>query len=190
MSQTHVSPQLDFPKSRNSVKTNRVVESSASSQAKLKRLTTSASSTLRGISITRSTQRVKTSLHGSGCPSQIKSTDSPLTNPSTIPISCNAGQLASAPTTRIRGLGLERYQFSTAFQKLSVDERMFILHIYDWGLIQAKRIAALSGYKLQRPLPELLAMTSELDRNYSARSAKRKPLSGSSASLKKRSSGA
>jgi hypothetical protein len=174
MPQTRLSPQLGFPKSRNSVNTNRVVASSSSSQAKIKRLTTSASSALCGISIARSTQRLKTSLHGSECPSQIKSMDSPLTNPSTIPISCNAGQLASAPSTRIRGLGLDLYQFSTAFQKLSVDERMFILHIYNWGLIQAKRIAALSGYKLQRPLPELLAMTSELDKNYSARSAKRK----------------
>jgi hypothetical protein len=83
------------------------------------------------------------------------------------------GTKCTVPSTRMSGFGLARPQLSTAFQKLSVDEHMFILHIYTWGLIQAKRIAALCDYKLQRPLPELLAMTSELDKNYSARSAKR-----------------
>lgn len=64
--------------------------------------------------------------------------------------------------------------FSTAFQNLSLDEVMFVSHIYNWGLIQAKRIATRFHYVIQQPLPVLLAAMNELDKNCSAQSAKRK----------------
>ena len=189
MPQTRLHTQLGSPKSRSSVNTNRVVLPSSSSQPTVKRATASIFPNSFGMVTTRSLQR-RRSIGQSVPSSRMKSIKSSRTNPRTVPVIENISQLPPRPSTRISGFGLDVRHFSTAFQKLSVDECMFILHIYNWGIIQAKRIAALSGYKLQRPLPELLAMTSELDRNYSARSAKRKPLSGSSASSRKRSSGA
>src|SRR5271157_777994 len=62
----------------------------------------------------------------------------------------------------------------------SVEERMFVLIFMDYGLSKAADLAAKFHWKCQRPLRELRG------RNYSARSAKRKPLSGSPASSRKR----
>ena len=172
MPQARPSTQLGLPKSLISVKTNRLVPPSSSSQATVKRATASISERSRGIVITRSAQRRRS--RGVTVPSsRMKSINLSRTNPPTVPVIEKISQLPLRPSTRISGLGLDVRHFSTAFQKLSVDEHMFILHIYNWGLIQAKRIATLSGYELQRPLRELLAMTSELDRNYSVRSAER-----------------
>lgn len=74
-------------------------------------------------------------------------------------------------------------------QNLSSDELMFVSHIYVWGLIEARRRAAKFHYKLQKPLPELLAALSELDKNYNARNAARMRPSNSPVSSRKRSSG-
>lgn len=79
-------------------------------------------------------------------------------------------------------------QRPTEFQNLSSDEVMFIAHIYNWGLIRARQIAAKFRYTIRQPLPVLLAAMYALDRNCSAQSVKRKPLSGSPASSRKRSS--
>jgi len=56
-----------------------------------------------------------------------------------------------------------------------------------FGRETAEFLAARFGYSLQQPSPELPATSNERGRNYSARSAKRKPLSGSSTSSRKRS---
>lgn len=56
-----------------------------------------------------------------------------------------------------------------------------------FGRETAEFLAARFGYSLQPPSPESPAVKNERDRNYSARSAKRKRLSGSSASSRKRS---
>lgn len=56
--------------------------------------------------------------------------------------------------------------------------------------IQATQLKAKSRSQFQQPSPGSLATTNARGRNYSARSAKRKPLSNSSASSRKRSSGA
>jgi hypothetical protein len=56
------------------------------------------------------------------------------------------------------------------------------------GLPTVERIAAIFHWRCQRPLRALRAMMNGRARNYSERSAKRKQLLGSSASLKKRSS--
>jgi len=51
---------------------------------------------------------------------------------------------------------------------------MFVLHIYTWGPSTARHPAAKFRYKLQQPLPVLLAALCELDKSCSAQSAKRK----------------
>lgn len=72
----------------------------------------------------------------------------------------------------------------------SADESFFLLLVWNFGFKLATFLAAKFRLKYQRPLQALLAMMSESGRNYSARSAKRKPLSNYPASSRKRSSGA
>ena len=73
--------------------------------------------------------------------------------------------------------------------EFSWDECMFLFLSLD-GLRRAIYLAPIFHWRYQRPLQALLAAMNARDRNYSARNAKRKPLSGSSVSSRKRSSGA
>jgi len=72
-------------------------------------------------------------------------------------------------------------------EKASSDEQFIHPLIQTFGRETAEFLAAKFGYSLQPPLPESLSTTNERGKNYSARSAKRKPLSGSSTSSRKRS---
>ena len=67
------------------------------------------------------------------------------------------------------------------------DEQFIHPLIQTFGRETAEFLAARFGYLLQPPSPGLLSGSNARGRNYSARSAKRKPLSGSSASSRKRS---
>ena len=70
----------------------------------------------------------------------------------------------------------------------SLDEAIFLHILYSSLATQARLLAAILPYSVQRPLQALLAAMSVPAQNCNARSAKRKPLSGSSASSRKRSS--
>ncbi len=67
----------------------------------------------------------------------------------------------------------------------SADESFFLLCVRDFGFKQATFLAAKFELQCQRPSRELLAMMNGRGRNYSARSAKRKRLSGSLAVSRK-----
>jgi hypothetical protein len=75
----------------------------------------------------------------------------------------------------------------TIFQKLSVNEGMFVLHIYNWGLRRANYLAARFHYKLQQPLPVLLEALCELDKSCNEQNAAQEPHAGSQSSSRKRS---
>ena len=72
----------------------------------------------------------------------------------------------------------------------SFDELMFLACLSEFGPELSMRLPATLHWKCQRPLRALRAVMNELDRNCSGQSAKRKPLSGSPAVSRKRSSGA
>jgi hypothetical protein len=68
----------------------------------------------------------------------------------------------------------------------SEDEILFMEAVRSFGLLEAAEIAATLHWQCQRPLRALRAAMNGRGRNYSEQNAKRKPLSGSPASLKKR----
>jgi hypothetical protein len=70
------------------------------------------------------------------------------------------------------------------------DENLFLGILTQFSYETAIYLAARHRWKCQRPLRALLVAMSESDRNCNAQSAKRKRLLGSSASSRKRSSGA
>ena len=72
----------------------------------------------------------------------------------------------------------------------SADESFFLLCVRDFGFKQATFLAAISQLQFQRPSRGSRARTNAPARNYSVRSAKRKPPSGSQVSSRKRSSSA
>lgn len=72
----------------------------------------------------------------------------------------------------------------------SLDEAIFLHILYGSLATQAELLAAILPMSVQRPLQALFAAMNARGRNYSARSAKRKPPSNSPASSRKRSSGA
>jgi hypothetical protein len=76
---------------------------------------------------------------------------------------------------------------ASSIQNATLEEISFMHYASFMGLSEAKNLASKLHWQCQRPLRVLRAMTNERARNYSARSAKRKPLSGSSASSRKRS---
>jgi hypothetical protein len=84
---------------------------------------------------------------------------------------------------------LESFQLPS-FSNATSDEAMFLVSAYFHGFKEAEHLAATLHWKCQRPLQALRAAMNARDRNYSVQNAKRKRLSNSSASLKKRSSGA
>jgi hypothetical protein len=79
--------------------------------------------------------------------------------------------------------------FKSLKPSLSGDECIFLLTSLR-GIRQAVFLAATHRWKVRQPLRGLLAMMSESGKNYSARSVKRKRLSGSPVASRKRSSGA
>ncbi len=76
---------------------------------------------------------------------------------------------------------------ASSIQNATPQEISFMHMASFMGLSAAKTLASKLHWQCQRPLRVLRAMMNERGRNYSARSAKRKPLSGSSVSLRKRS---
>lgn len=72
-------------------------------------------------------------------------------------------------------------------ENASSDEQSIHPLIQTFGRDTAEFLAARFGYSLQPPSPESPVKKNERGRNYSARSAKRKRLSGSSVSSRKRS---
>jgi hypothetical protein len=79
------------------------------------------------------------------------------------------------------------FSFMSASLACSADEILFVKLVQDNGLTQAIRIAARFDLRCLRPLQELLSRTDARGRSYTKRSARRKPLSNSPASLRKRS---
>ena len=74
------------------------------------------------------------------------------------------------------------------FDNASQDELTFLASVAAHGSKRAIDLAAKLHWRCQRPLRALRAMMSVPSRNCSGKSAKRKPLSGSRASSRKRSS--
>jgi hypothetical protein len=70
---------------------------------------------------------------------------------------------------------------------ISLDEVIFLHVLYGSLATQARMLAAILPGSVQRPLQALLAAMNEPGRSYNARSAKRKRLSNSPASSRKRS---
>jgi hypothetical protein len=186
MSQTQSHTQSDFPKLRSSVNTKTDSSPSISLHFKRKVAATAVSAESEETDSKNRLQARKSS--GQTLPSsEINVIDSRGVYVSTVPLNLTTGQFPPPrPSTTIHGFLVPLDQTPTAFQKLSGDERMFVLHLSTWGLKRAKRLAAEFHYKLQRPLRELFAASNELGRNYSARSAKRKRPSNSQAASRKR----
>jgi len=85
---------------------------------------------------------------------------------------------------------LEFFHVANLENAIARDEAIFLYLLYSQLATQAELLAAILPWSVQRPLQELFGAMNEPGRNCNARSAKRKPLSGSSASSRKRSSGA
>jgi hypothetical protein len=174
MSRSHPSTQLNslpLLLSPRSVKTQvaRTPTESSSNQTARKRVTTSTPSTdpQRRSASPKSISRLLVR-------SPLNTMEPSRENSSTTISSAHASPVGEnlAYSTEILGFGFVLHHLPTELQKLSADELMFVSHIYNWGLNRASQLAAIFGYKLQRPLRELLAMTSELDKTYNARSAR------------------
>jgi len=92
--------------------------------------------------------------------------------------------------TMLRQRFLWEFIHSLKNTKASSDELMFCSVVDSLGITRAIYLAAKFHWKCQRPLRALLGGKNGRDRNYGARSAKRKRLSGSPSVSRKRSSGA
>jgi len=84
---------------------------------------------------------------------------------------------------------LEFFHISN-LENASLEEAIYLHTLYSHLLTQARLLAAILPWSVQRPLRALRAAMNESGRNYSARSAKRKRPSNSPAASRKRSSGA
>jgi hypothetical protein len=80
---------------------------------------------------------------------------------------------------------LEFFHLSS-LENASSEEAIFPNILYCNLFTQARLLAAILPWSVERPMQALLAMLSKSSRNYSARSAKRKPLSGAKVSSRKR----
>ena len=69
----------------------------------------------------------------------------------------------------------------------SLDEAIFLHTLYSSLATQARLLAAILPWSLERPLQELLAAMNEPDKSYTKQNARTRRPSGSQASLKKRS---
>jgi len=74
------------------------------------------------------------------------------------------------------------------FSNASREEAIYLHTLYSHLLTQARLLAAILPWSVQRPLQALRAAMNEPGRNCSVQSAKRKPLSGSPVSSRKHSS--
>jgi hypothetical protein len=83
---------------------------------------------------------------------------------------CEVGQSCTNIKAISGGSGSSRHFFK--IKNASSQEVMFVLYAHVMGLQQAKHAAARFQWTLQRPLPQLLEVIDELDRNCSARRAK------------------
>ena len=188
--------QLASPKSRSSVKTK--IPSSPSSlgtHTSMIEITDPQSSTSEsasGFSFKEDRTPHPSRFKGKTSPLSLrKRIDLPDTKSSTVPFTTAKGQFSTPLISRtIVGFGIARDHLSTKLQKLSASERMFVLHIYTWGLSTARYLAAKFHYKLRQPLPVLLEALCELDKNCHGRSATRKRPSNFAAASRRRSSGA
>jgi hypothetical protein len=90
-------------------------------------------------------------------------------------------------TVKSTSVRLSRHTLKNC-ENASGNEQFIHPLILIFGRETAEFLAARFGWSLQLPLPESRATTNERGRNYSARSAKRKPPSGSSTSSRSRSS--
>jgi hypothetical protein len=121
--------------------------------------------------------------------------------PSSARIKSRSLSSSNTMCTRImRGLRASMYFSDTRISKealaqlrksfrpsLSSSELIFLHTVCEQGLRRATFLAAISHWQFQRPLQALLAASNALGRSYNARSAKRKRLSNSPASSRKRS---
>jgi hypothetical protein len=73
-------------------------------------------------------------------------------------------------------------------ENASLEEAIYLHTLYSHLLTQARLLAAILPWSVQRPLRALREAMNEPGKNYSGRSAKRKPLSGSPVVSRKRSS--
>jgi len=154
--------QFGFPKVRSSVNTKVVVSPSSVSQRTENLAITSNSDKSRGMDTTCKLHPLNSNRSFSP-PSRTKVMDLSRTKLPTVLLKTSIGQFPPPPhSTTITDFSVELCQLSTAFQKLSIDERMFVLHVYTWGIATARRIATACHYKLRVPIKKLIAMTNEL----------------------------
>jgi hypothetical protein len=188
--------QLTLPKSRSSVKTKIMSSPFSSFEGhtilnKTRDAQSSMSASALGFNVEDdcTTQSLKSNVNIS--PFAKKRIVLPRTKLSKVPRKTAKAKLPDPVTSRtISGFCVAPEHLSTKFQKLSSSERMFVLHVYTWGLSTANYLAAKFHYKLRQPLPVLLEALGEVDKNCTKRSAKPKQLSNGKASLSKRSLGA
>jgi len=178
--------QLGSPKLRVSVRTQRTDSIPSVSQAIAKLETASSREKLTG----RISAPPKRSSASSPFSEVWKVICTPRTKSLTVPSyqSAASGGDVLVNSTRMRGLRAEVAHPSTTLQKLSADELMFVSHIYNWGLSQARLLAARFRYKVRQPLPVLLAALHELDKNCRRQNGVRTRLSSSPVSSSRRSS--
>ena len=96
---------------------------------------------------------------------------------------CSIDPLSVSSTTNVE----DSFFHLLMTNRASSDEIMFIITAEQFGLNAAIDLATKFHWKCQRPLRALRVMMNGLDRSYTKRSAKPKPLSGSRASLRKHS---
>jgi hypothetical protein len=125
------SPQFGFPKSRNSVKTH--CRNSASSSHLAENETTPS---MRSKLCARISAPAKSKYNSS--PASSRKVTQRLLTFVTLPtiVDCELG-LEAQTSIEIRGWSL--LQPSTAFQKLSADEAMFVSHLYNCGLSRFRK---------------------------------------------------
>jgi hypothetical protein len=82
---------------------------------------------------------------------------------------------------------LEFFHISN-LENASLEEAIYLHALYSHLLTQARLLAAILPWSVQRPLQALRAAMNEPGKNYSEQSAKRKPPSGSPSVSRKRSS--
>jgi len=116
------------------------------------------------------------------------------------PIKSNSSSMADTVPVSVSGFSpfVSTVTFKTVLDffhirnlsNASFEEAIFLHLLYGHLATEARMLAAILPYSVQRPLRALLAAMNEPGKSYTKRSAKTRPLSCSPASLKKRLSGA
>jgi len=172
-------PQLGFPKSRSSVNRHSAERGSPSSS----NIAAKAQTASIGSNIAKRISAPWKSMVRSSPVSTSRKLIDGLSTEITTPVK-DTSHGCCVHSIRIEGWSLS--QRPAIFQKLSSDEIMFVIQIYNWGLIRAKKLAAKLRWKLRQPLPVLLEALCELDRNCTKRRRKPRPPLASAAFSKKR----